>query len=138
MPILFDSPEDFLKRCRELYHRHKQTRPHWPASFDDAMNDPIVGRLLELDAKHGITPREGAKRIASEPPEHPQGVPWVFVLPLPGAIDSASLAAPSCKPALASSDPAGHLQAQADAEQPPRRFLSGKDRAAGEREDDDE
>ena len=118
------TPEEFEQRCRELFERHRQTRPHWPQDYAQAMADPIIGRLVELDAKHGITPREGARICAGEPPEVPQG------FSSPGAHETAQ---PHLPPPIAKSrlkrPPARNLGVFQDT--PPS--LSGKDRAAGER-----
>lgn len=118
------TPLEFDARCRELFERHRQTRPHWPRDYASAMSDPIIGRLIELDAKHGITPRDGARVVAGEPPEVPQG------FSSPGAHETVQpyLPPPIAKKRLKRPIPRdrGALQ-----QLPPA--LSGKDRAAGER-----
>ena len=118
------TPEEVEQRCRELFERHRQTRPHWPQDYALAMSDPIIGRLIELDAKHGITPREGARICAGEPPEVPQG------FSSPGASQSvqATLPPPIPKKRLRAPMPRDH-----GALQQLSPILSGKDLAAGER-----
>jgi len=37
---------------RRVYAREREHRPHWPATFEDAMKDPLVSRIIETMALH--------------------------------------------------------------------------------------
>lgn len=37
-----------------VYQLKKRSRPHWPDTFAAAMRDPLIRRIIELDAAHGV------------------------------------------------------------------------------------
>lgn len=38
-----------------VYQLKKRWRPHWPDTFEQATADPLISRIIKLDAAHGIT-----------------------------------------------------------------------------------
>lgn len=90
-----------------VYQHKRRTRPHWPDTFEGAMADPLIRRIIELDAAHGVTLTI-----------RPRDLTDLFYESGSAPLDAISNAQPRREQA------------------PAPRFIDGKSRAAGERDED--
>lgn len=94
-----------------LYQLKRRTRPHWPDTFEAAMQDPLIRRIIELDAAHGVT-------LVIRPSVQPRDLTDLFYESGSAPLDAISNAQPRREQA------------------PAPRFIDNKSRAAGERDED--
>lgn len=66
-PTRQEALQAFDLTCRRVYAVRVRTRPHWPATYEAAMADPLIGRLIELDAREGISLGARASQQQAKP-----------------------------------------------------------------------
>lgn len=103
--------------CRAIFDRERSKHRDWPATFEQAMRDPLLSRIIMLAAKHRAT--------APAPRQRPASAPRQYSMQDTGAEPATPLSRPAARPMV---------------EEPARRRrppLDFKSLAAGEREDDE-